>query len=99
MDVMTCPHCRRPVDRPMFFPRSQQIIFNFVWDNPWCTIAAIQQECVAHCASNLIAVQLSKIRNRLVGTPYKLAIRNGPKRYGVRPPREYRIEEVPNVPA
>lgn len=95
MDIMTCPQCRRPADRPMFLPRAQQIIFDYVWEHPWCSIAQIQEHCVAHAASNLIAVQLSKIRDHLVGTPYRLSVRPGPKlRPRVRRHKEYCIEKI-----
>lgn len=98
MDIMTCPQCRRPADRPMFLPRAKQIIFDHIWANPWCTmddIIAATQGKTTRDSKNLVSVQLSKIRDNLTGTPYKLTTRLGqtnPSGRGA--PRQYRIESV-----
>ena len=94
MNIMICPQCRRLSDRPMFLPRAQQIIFNYIWDHPWCSILEIEHHTITHTSSNLVAVQVSKIRNNLTGTPYKLTTRPGPITGRHRPQRQYRIEEV-----
>lgn len=73
MDIMTCPHCRRKADRPLFLPRGQQQVFDFIWNNPDCSIKEIEEAFYgSNITSNLITVQISKARDNLTGTPFKL---------------------------
>jgi|SRR5882762_5866578 len=98
MDIMTCPHCHQKTNRPVFLPTAQQQIFDFIWNNPWCTVEEIRQALYGNsyngCRS-LIAVQISKIKVHLTTTNFIIARRNAsynPKTGGT--PRQYRIEEV-----
>src|SRR5208337_323186 len=96
MDIMTCPHCHRKADRPLFLPRAQQQIFDFIWNNPGCSRATIEYSLYGRHSENLVLVQISKIRNNLTGTPYKLESRNDPNYIGVGrcPSKIYTIVEA-----
>lgn len=102
MDIMTCPHCHQKTNRPVFLPRAQQQIFDFVWNNPWCSVEDIRRGLYGASyigSENLIAVQLSKIATHLLSTTFTIAKRNAPYNHKTGgTPRQYRIEEVPNVP-
>lgn len=96
MDPMTCPHCRRPADRPLFLPRSQQQVFDFIWNNPWSTIEEIERGLYGSAiGTNLAHVQISKIGTNLMGTAWRVGKRNGPNPSGHRPQKQYAIEQVP----
>lgn len=100
VDIMICPQCRRRSDRPMFLPRSQQIIFDFIWNHPWSTVHEIEDGTQGNPipVSNLVNVQISKIRTNLVGTPFRLIDRPAPRPRHDRGHKQYRIEEVNVTP-
>lgn len=93
MDIMTCPHCRRPADRPLFLPRAQQQIFDYIWYNPWCTVNQIELAIFgSNRSSNLVAVQISKASMHLTGTGFMVSKRDGPSGKGTRAHKQYAIE-------
>ena len=85
MDAMICPHCRQRADRPVFFPRAQQQIFDFIWNNPRCTRQDIENALYGPNCTNLVFVQVSKIRAALAHTSFRL-VSNHHK------PTKYKIE-------
>lgn len=71
--VNKCPHCASIVDRPMIFSLCQQRVFNYIWDHSNCTKADVEVGVYGRkLYSNVIHVHISKIRNTLRGTPYRL---------------------------
>lgn len=95
MDIMTCPHCRQTADRPVFLPTAQQQTFDHIWNNPWCTVEEIEIALFSSSLhSNLVAVNISKIRDKLTDTPFKLSTRDGPSNRSHRPHKQYAIESA-----
>jgi predicted transcriptional regulator len=73
MDAMTCPHCRQPANRPVFFPYAQQQIFDYIWYNPGCSRIAIEKALYNNRqAQSLTYSYLRAIRASLIFTNYRL---------------------------
>jgi len=74
MDPMICPHCRQPTNRPTFFPRAQQQIFDIIWFTPNISKDFIEKIMWGSNVSSdtLLYVHISKIRKSLFNTNFRL---------------------------
>lgn len=78
--VNKCPHCGSKTERPIFFSLTTQRIFDFIWNNPNCSKLEIEQAIYGKVlVSNVVNVHISKIRNRLRDTTYRLIRVSGGK--------------------
>jgi hypothetical protein len=78
-DIHTCPYCGSKTDRPLIFTYSVQKIFNYIWDNPWCTTKDMRRDLAYGTrTSNVVVMHLSRIHEGLASTEYEI-FRRDPK--------------------
>lgn len=71
--VNKCPCCGSILLRPVLFALCPQRIFNYIWDNPGCTKLDLEKAIYGReLLSNVVFVHISKMRNRLHDTDYRI---------------------------
>jgi hypothetical protein len=76
--VRRCPYCGNIPEQPLLFKLAVQRIFNYIWNHPECTMPELKEKFGGQ-QSNSVATALTKIRQGLVDTPYRLISHNLPR--------------------